>query len=158
MREHCRGASLSSLLCCSLLQVDSPKENPRNDFALMFVPRKLQEAFHPSLAQSVVLRAVFVNSFALLSVSCPLSPLLRFLLAALPVLKLLTTGQLNHCEQNSLPCTKLERTQNSGDALPSKSAWKQKGDNEGRPRAAWCEQPFFLHMAGADSRGLFTVQ
>lgn len=123
----------------------------------MFVPRKLQEAFHSSLTQSVVLRAVFVNSFTLLSVSCLLSLLLRFLLAALSVLKLLTTGQLNHCEQNSLLCTKLERPQNSGDALPSESAWEQKRDNEGWPRAAWCEQPF-LHMTRADSSGLFAVQ
>lgn len=82
-------------------------EKLRNDFALMLVPRKLQEVFHPCFAQSVALRDVFVNSFALLLVSRQLSLLLRFLLAALSMLKLLTTVQLNHCEQNSLQCTKL---------------------------------------------------
>jgi len=99
-------------------------ENPRNDFALTLVPRKLREVFHPCLAQSGVLRDVFVNSFALLSVSCRLSLLWRFLLAALSVLKLLTTVQLNHCEQNSSQCTRLEKTQTSSDALSSKTVCK----------------------------------
>lgn len=71
-------------------------ESTRNDFALVLVPSKLQEPFHPCLAQSVVLRAVFVNSFVLFSVSCQLSMLLRFLLAALAMLMLLTALQLNH--------------------------------------------------------------
>lgn len=99
-------------------------ESPKNDFALVLVPSKLQDAFHPCLEQSVVLRAVFVNSFVLLSVSCQLSLLLRFLLAVLSMLMLLTALQLNHWEQNSSQCTKPRLTQNSSDALSSKSTCK----------------------------------